>query len=590
MRSFLAGSRGFLRSVALVVGLAGAVACSSAAEDVSSQSPELRSLTKEEALADFDQLTATFRGYYGALERKEARYGFRFDDLARDFRGRVERATGGDAEYQGIFVEFVSTFRDAHISLSPQFVGDSALVSDDSHSFRIPVYVMPVENTFVVYYVGAEAAGQVKIGDEVLAIDDVAPETLMQQYMKYSGTPNPLAARHFAAARLTGRSAYTAAGLRAGAPANLRLRGADGQERTATVSWTESAHAVPPLAATPRIGTSTPETMAALSPIADEVIHAELGRMGARTPFFMTEAVKAELNIQQVKPSEQALTASGVDAATAAKVAYFAGTYMLDGKKVLLVRIPDYMPQNMQAAFVWLAVLLQEQQPNVDALVVDQTHNSGGALFFAEAVASLLTPRAINNYVQQIHADRMWILQYASIADRVRPQNPQMADEILAQASKIDAAYSAHRPLTEPMPMLGGETTLQPEQEVHWTKPMLMLVDELAVSCGDIVPGLMKWNHVAPLFGQTTMGGGGNVEEVATLTNTRWTLNLSRGLGVIWDPTGAFPDATYIEDNGVTPDITYSHTLSDFRAGYVGYVRAFNAEISRQIAAAAAQP
>jgi hypothetical protein len=93
------------------------------------------------------------------------------------------------------------------------------------------------------------------------------------------------------------------------------------------------------------------------------------------------------------------------------------------------------------------------------------------------------------------------------------------------------------------------------------------------------VPLIVQANGIAPIFGQRTMGGGGNVEQVTTLQNTQAVLNLSRGLGTVYDPTGAYPDSRFVEDNGVTPDISYSHTLSDFRAGYVGYVAAFNAAL-----------
>ena len=79
------------------------------------------------------------------------------------------------------------------------------------------------------------------------------------------------------------------------------------------------------------------------------------------------------------------------------------------------------------------------------------------------------------------------------------------------------------------------------------------------------------------------MGGGGNVEQVATLTNTQGQLSISRGLGTVFDPTGAYPEARFIEDNGVTPDVSYAYTLADFRAGYVAYATAFNAEFSKQL-------
>jgi C-terminal processing protease CtpA/Prc len=108
------------------------------------------------------------------------------------------------------------------------------------------------------------------------------------------------------------------------------------------------------------------------------------------------------------------------------------------------------------------------------------------------------------------------------------------------------------------------------------------LADELSVSNADIVPNVLKVNDVAPIFGQRTMGGGGNVEVVATLSNTQAQLHLSRGLFTVYDPTNAYPESTFIEDNGVVPDVSYSHTLADFRAGYVGYVAAFNSALSRQ--------
>jgi hypothetical protein len=86
------------------------------------------------------------------------------------------------------------------------------------------------------------------------------------------------------------------------------------------------------------------------------------------------------------------------------------------------------------------------------------------------------------------------------------------------------------------------------------------------------------------LFGQRTMGGGGNVESVAVLTNTRAELRMSRGVATVYDPTGRYPEERMIEDNGVTPDIVYSHTLADVRAGYVGYVKAFNSALERAMA------
>ncbi|HKU41464.1 MAG TPA: hypothetical protein VJR89_25080, partial [Polyangiales bacterium] len=53
----------------------------------------LRELTQSEALADFDQIVSALRGLYGALPRKQARYGVVFEDVVDEFRGCIQSAS-----------------------------------------------------------------------------------------------------------------------------------------------------------------------------------------------------------------------------------------------------------------------------------------------------------------------------------------------------------------------------------------------------------------------------------------------------------------------------------------------------------------
>ncbi len=115
-----------------------------------------------------------------------------------------------------------------------------------------------------------------------------------------------------------------------------------------------------------------------------------------------------------------------------------------------------------------------------------------------------------------------------------------------------------------------------------WKKPMLVLIDELAGSCGDAFPMLVKSNKRAKLFGQNTMGLGGNVEKVAQLNHSRINIALTRGLFFPSREGGADPSEV-IENNGVAPDIEYAHSVSDIRAGYVNYVKAFSKKALEQI-------
>jgi hypothetical protein len=41
-------------------------------------------------------------------------------------------------------------------------------------------------------------------------------------------------------------------------------------------------------------------------------------------------------------------------------------------------------------------------------------------------------------------------------------------------------------------------------------------------------------------------------------------------------PDGQYPDSVFVENNGVTPDLEYTHTVQDFREGYKNYFEAFS--------------
>ena len=114
---------------------------------------------------------------------------------------------------------------------------------------------------------------------------------------------------------------------------------------------------------------------------------------------------------------------------------------------------------------------------------------------------------------------------------------------------------------------------------------MLVLIDELAGSCGDMFPMLVKANKRAKLFGQNTMGLGGNVEEVGQLNNSRITIAMTRGLFFPFRADAKYVPADLVENNGVAPDYEYAHTLKDFHGGYVDYVKAFSDKAIEQIPA-----
>jgi len=412
--------------------LLGAAACSGTSASSDSSTEAVRSITPNEALADFDQIAESFRSLYGARKRKEARYAFKFEDVVTQYRAQVA-AGKSEAERIGAMKEFLGVFRDAHISLSFD------LIADKAHAFRLPFGVAPVESAYLVYDAGSDPAmAAVKRGDELVSIDGVPAAELAATFDKYTQVENPLSTKHFSAARLTTRSIYMSQGITAGKKANVVFKKPDGSLVTVTPAWAELAHLLPKLA--PPTGTGT-HALQYASVEAFDVIREELGSLGARTPFFMTPEAKAALGVtDEVKPSAAALTKFGVTDAQAQAVGYYATTYTHGGKKILLLRLPDYEPQDIESAYNYVRALLDEQQPLVDGLVFDNSHNPGGIGVFAVALVSLLSSRPGNGFVEQVHADRKWISMFASAAAQAQSQNDPSAPSLSAWAHLVDDA------------------------------------------------------------------------------------------------------------------------------------------------------
>lgn len=541
---------------------------------------ELRPLTREEALADFDVMADAFRTLYGPMQRKEERYGFSFEEHLHNSREQLAQQAS-EPDYIRAFALFIARFKDAHVSLS------GALAPEERASFSLPFNVMPVEDTFVVYRVmpGDDEHAPLQRGDELLSLDGHSPASIAERFMPLIGVPNEQTARHIAANYLTRRSALISQGICQGDSVRARVRAPSGEEREVELDWVQVPN---PLERTAKTPASVKRGAAnVLARTVAETTNTELAAWGSPVPFFYTPEARERFSMSEpIFPSQGALSDFGVSAEALTEIQYFAVKYSYQGKRILLLRLPDYSDSpkaSTDQRLNYLRALLHEQQPTSDALVFDDTHNPGGTVELAQGVPALLAPAAINGFVQAMHADRLWIRAFLETADELS-QDPNASEQDLAAAQQaiesarlIDELYSAGKSLSAPIGFPGIPT--QPEDRVHWTKPRIVLTDELSASGGDLAPLLVKVNQLAPLFGQTTAGAGGNVQTVALLPNSAIELNLTRGSFTAFDPTGAYPGRDFVEDQGVTPDIEYSHTLQDFRAGYVGYVEAFSAAL-----------
>lgn len=565
-------------------------------QSVTSQSTEqaLRDVGRNEAIADFESVVTALDGLYGPMARKKSRYGLDLTRLELDGLQSLAKTRGDSATFRAT-AKFLHAFHDGHVSFSP------SVLSDGSRQVALPLLVAPVEGRYLVYAWGDALVGQVTRGDELVRIDNVSPQRLVELFGVLDSVPRQKTAEALAAYSITFRSFMIPERFlpTVGAAARLEFRRADGSTYTVQTPWLSNRPA-PRLAAPAR--KSRAESMlhpqALASDQFQDVIRAQsgdtnqTGSIGSNRPFFLTNSVVAHFGITPVRPSDERLSTLGVTPCTGSNPASydcyrsFAGTYTYQGKRVLLVRIPSYETSadpGYANDVSYLRAVLADYQDQSDVLVLDDTNNPGGEVNFALTLFSSLISAPATNVGFAFHADRRSVNDLRSIAEyyaQFGGPAAQLADRYFAAADATERAYDAHQPLGPLVPLVPfayDDDRVMPDSDVHWAKPIVVLTNELSFSGGDLFPMIVKNNHVGTIFGQTTAGLGGNVEEVLTTTYSQATLRVTRSLYAPMDQASQVPFGTLVEDQGVTPDVPHQLTVADFRAGYVDYVEHFSA-------------
>lgn len=543
---------------------------------------KLRDLNKREALSDFDEMVSTVRDLYGPLQYKEKRLGFKFDDWVTQIRQQIESSIG-DTEYLSHFAEFLTRFSDAHVSIK------IPLNASTIETYKLDLFVEPVEDKAIITTIGDSLKDQgISAGDELVTIDGQSPFDLLKIATKYSSMANPISEKQLLF-KVLQRPAFIKELVPTSAMATLALARPDGTNYTRQLIW----HAVPAFEKSPRdivraSHSELPFMKGYYWQQADE-INAAAGRdkMGAVMPFFMTGAVKEKFQIARVFANEDFLKKYGVDPKHVPDI--FAGLYRFGGKVILLVRQASYSHDPQTEGFsnedfmkAYQAILDQYEEIS-DVLVVDQTHNPGGS--YCQDFFSLFVKEEKAAFVQRLRADRKWIIDLKMGAEEILGAggDQETARSYANMAAVVEKSYDAGEFTTDPLPIMNGNNFVVPNKAYTWQKPMLVLTDELSASCGDAFPALIKNNKVAKIFGERTMGAGGNVEEVLTMSHSQAKVRLTRGLFTTFKPDGRYMDEDFVENNGIQPDYHYQHSVTDLRAGFIKYVENFSQKAVEQI-------
>lgn len=261
-----------------------------------------------------------------------------------------------------------------------------------------------------------------------------------------------------------------------------------------------------------------------------------------------------------------------------------------DHHRIGYIRIPIY--QGGAAEIEEFAEIMHLFENRTDALIIDQINNPGGNVFYMYTLASMLTDQSLKNIKHRMsitHDDIALALEWLPVFEQVRdeedaadllgesfsgyPVTYQMAQYIVSYLRFILNEWNQGKTLTDPYYLFGVDN-INPNPYARYTKPILVLVNELDFSCGDSLPAILQDNHRAIIMGTRTAGAGGYVNKTSFLNK--------HGLAQ-FTLTGSITERVNhqtLENLGVTPDILYELSEIDYQFGYPLYAEAISSVIN----------
>ena len=518
-------------------------------------------LTRDQKIADLTQLAGLYAKNYGPYEWKRDTQGF---DLLNNLQPWLDRAakTKSDLEFMDLLVEYVAGLNDAHdnISFPSTFsarlglavdIYDGKVLIDNVDRNRLPAAKYP----FVV-------------GDELVSVDGKPVADLLKEFQKYSIAANPRSTARLTANFLVNRYQQIMPLIAdLGESATVVINRAGGEE-TYNLPWIKTGtpirEAGPVVSPKTQQGVnsagasdvywddSVPSWMFPVMPLLNAKIPTEnrgVLNFGSRTPIFAL-------------PTNFVRRLGG----TSSDV-FYSGTFAYDGLRIGFIRIPDFSPTSATAALQQFEAEIRFFQQNTDGLIVDVMRNPGGSVAYDEALLQRLIPYNFRTLGFEIRATSSWLYSFIAQYENAKLLGaPDWVQTFLAMnLDTVAKANSELRGRTGPVSLNStGSLVLLPANVVY-TKPLMVLADEMSASGGDAFPAVIQDNKRGPIFGYRTMGAGGNVAAFDTATFTEGVANVTLSLMNRIAPvvTSDYPEAPYVENIGVRPDIAEDYMTRD---------------------------
>ncbi|MAF91531.1 MAG: protease-like activity factor CPAF [Bdellovibrionota bacterium] len=258
--------------------------------------------------------------------------------------------------------------------------------------------------------------------------------------------------------------------------------------------------------------------------------------------------------------------------------------YQEGEEKIGVVRIPTYSVSDYNKSIESFEKIIAYMEEHTDKLVIDQLNNPGGSVFYLYALASNLSDQALETPKHKMSITPTQVASCAAlsgilnairsdsdaiklIGERISgfPVSLQFINFYKGYCELFLEEWKKGKTMSKPH-WIAGVDKINPNI-THYTKPILVLINELDFSGGDFFPTIMQDNKRATIMGVRTAGAGGYVlgysfPNLLGISNFRVTESLAYRV-----------DQNPIENLGVSPDIEAKLTVNDLQNNYVDYVK-----------------
>jgi C-terminal processing protease CtpA/Prc len=268
---------------------------------------------------------------------------------------------------------------------------------------------------------------------------------------------------------------------------------------------------------------------------------------------------------------------------------FYTGVFTVNERKIGYLRIPGFSPASATAAIRQLETEIEHLEANTEGLVVDVMRNPGGDACYVESVLARLMPadwQALARVVRPVWDDIAGI-QYDLVLASLLGSPKSTKDLLQSWNSDLLKTYQEGAALSSPLSLCSSSGLARTPARIAYTKPAILLVDELSVSAADAFSAQFQDNRRGRLFGWRTNGAGGTVISLPVgFYSETGIARVVRAMQYRPDanPTPEYPAAHFIENVGVRPDIPVRYnTVANFLDGGRPFVDAFLAAIVADI-------